>query len=330
MGCLALVMAMGTFSLRRGAPWRVWLSVIMLISLVLSLGEYTSPIWATRVLAAVTKQPALEELVRELGPLDKDDATPIRLDRYLRDGDGSVYWWMSAILPGFRQFRFPAKLFTFVSLALAVLAGMGWDELRGRDAPGHRDRGVVPRDEPGRAGRRVDREGADPGRSPIVSRDVAVWTVRSRRRLCRDRPQPAANVDRPGAWPGCRPSGPDATADGRSDRADRRDGRPGRGQRPLRPDGPAILASRPSPRSPGSSRMPSGIGPPTGPTAFTGCPRGTRWNGWRIARSIGTWTWCPGSATPSNRSTGSTTGSSTPIRWVSPRFMIMNGITAVS
>ena len=130
MGCLALVMAMGTVSLRRGAPWRVWLSAIMLVSLVLSLGEYTSPIWATRVLAAVTKQPALEQMVQELGRLDKDDDTPIRLDRHLRDGDGSIYWLMSAILPGFRQFRFPAKFFTFVCLSLAVLAGMGWDELR--------------------------------------------------------------------------------------------------------------------------------------------------------------------------------------------------------
>ena len=30
-------------------------------------------------------------------------------------------------LPGFRQFRYPAKLFTFATLALAALAGMGWD-----------------------------------------------------------------------------------------------------------------------------------------------------------------------------------------------------------
>ena len=50
--------------------------------------------------------------VPDIGKLDTNDVTPIRLDRYLRDGDGSVYWWMTTLLPGFRQFRFPAKLFT--------------------------------------------------------------------------------------------------------------------------------------------------------------------------------------------------------------------------
>ena len=48
----------------------------------------------------------------------------------MRDGDGSVYWFMTTLLPGFRQFRFPAKLFTFTSLGIAVLAGLGWDQLR--------------------------------------------------------------------------------------------------------------------------------------------------------------------------------------------------------
>ena len=33
------------------------------------------------------------------------------------------------LLPGFRQFRFPAKLFTFTALGLAVLAGVGWDRV---------------------------------------------------------------------------------------------------------------------------------------------------------------------------------------------------------
>ncbi len=33
------------------------------------------------------------------------------------------------VLPGFRQFRLPAKLFTFTALGLAALAGIGWDDL---------------------------------------------------------------------------------------------------------------------------------------------------------------------------------------------------------
>ena len=48
----------------------------------------------------------------------------------LRDGDGGVYWLLATVLPGFRQFRFPAKLFTFTALGLAALAAMGWDRLR--------------------------------------------------------------------------------------------------------------------------------------------------------------------------------------------------------
>ncbi len=54
MGCLILVLGTGALSFRRGTPWRVWLSVIFVVSLVLSLGQYTSPIWATRVLAKLT------------------------------------------------------------------------------------------------------------------------------------------------------------------------------------------------------------------------------------------------------------------------------------
>ena len=37
---------------------------------------------------------------------------------------------MTTALPGFRQFRYPAKLFTFTTFGLAALAGMGWDTLR--------------------------------------------------------------------------------------------------------------------------------------------------------------------------------------------------------
>ncbi len=59
--------------------------------------------------------------------VDAPDDSLIRRDGFLRDGDGSIYWWMATFLPGFRQFRFPGKLFTFTSLALAALAGMGWD-----------------------------------------------------------------------------------------------------------------------------------------------------------------------------------------------------------
>jgi hypothetical protein len=130
LGGLTLVLACAELALRRGPPWRVWLSGIVLVSLLGSLGRYASPIWAARAGIHVFQGSALSGWAQALGRLDLAMAAPIRLDGFLRDGDGGVYWWMATILPGFRQFRFPAKLFTFTALGLAALAGLGWDSLR--------------------------------------------------------------------------------------------------------------------------------------------------------------------------------------------------------
>ena len=73
--------------------------------------------------------PMSSAVTTDLGPIDKFDTSPIREDGFLRDGDGSVYWMLATFLPGFRQFRFPAKLFTFTVLGMAALAGLGWDRL---------------------------------------------------------------------------------------------------------------------------------------------------------------------------------------------------------
>jgi hypothetical protein len=129
LGALTLILASGALALRQGPPWRVWLTVLVLVSILGSLGQYTSPIWVARVVAATSHWPVSRDLLIWFGPLDRGDI-PIRLDGFPRDGDGSVYWWMTMVLPGFRQFRFPAKLFTFTALGLAALAGIGWDDLR--------------------------------------------------------------------------------------------------------------------------------------------------------------------------------------------------------
>ena len=128
LGGLTLVLALSALAIRRGPPWRVWLSLLVIVSLLGSLGRYTSPIWAARILART--MPSLPIL--DIGSLDPIQTPAIRLDRHLRDGDGSVYWWLTTVLPGFRQFRFPAKLFTFTTLGFAALAGLGWDDLRTR------------------------------------------------------------------------------------------------------------------------------------------------------------------------------------------------------
>ena len=76
LGGLTLVLACGALALRQGPPWRVWLSAIVVVSLLGSLGQYTSPIWAARVLAETSHWPLLAGLgARNVGPLDPDDTT---------------------------------------------------------------------------------------------------------------------------------------------------------------------------------------------------------------------------------------------------------------
>jgi hypothetical protein len=128
LGGLTLALALSALTVRRGPPWRVWLTGIAWISLLASLGQYTSPIWMARAGAVASGSTLARRWLADLGPIDSDMA-PIRLDGYLRDGDGGFYWWLTTLLPGFRQFRFPAKLFTLTTLALAGLAGLGWDRL---------------------------------------------------------------------------------------------------------------------------------------------------------------------------------------------------------
>ena len=129
LGGLTIALALSSLTIRHGPPWRVWLSVIAALSLLGSLGQFTSPIFITRTLAAASTSTTLRNWLPDLGPVDPFDFQTIRLDGYLRDSDGSFYWWLATILPGFRQFRYPAKLFTLTALATSALAGLGWDRL---------------------------------------------------------------------------------------------------------------------------------------------------------------------------------------------------------
>jgi hypothetical protein len=129
LGGMTVILAVGGLAVRQRPPWRVWLSAIAVVSLLGSLGRYTSPIWAVRSAITLVHSPRLARLALELGPVDAPIDLPIRQDGFLRDGDGSIYWWLATFLPGFRQFRYPGKLLTFTSLALTALAGMGWDRV---------------------------------------------------------------------------------------------------------------------------------------------------------------------------------------------------------
>ena len=118
LGASTAILALAAAGFRNGPPWRAWLTGIAAVGLIGSFGEYAGPIIAGRYVPSVR---------RAIGPHDKFDTNTVRLDGYLRDGDGSPYSILAEILPGFLQFRFPSKLLTYVALAASGLAGLGWD-----------------------------------------------------------------------------------------------------------------------------------------------------------------------------------------------------------
>lgn len=122
MGGLPIVLGLSAFGFRGGPPGRAWMSGMVLAAAVGSLGEYASPLWLARF------HPRVEAAI---GPHDPADAESLRFDRKILDGDGSPYWLVTRLLPGFGSFRFPAKLWTLGCLGLAALAGFGWDRRRG-------------------------------------------------------------------------------------------------------------------------------------------------------------------------------------------------------
>lgn len=120
LGAGTLALALAGLGGRGAPPWRRWMIGIAGVSLVASMGEFASPIWAARW---------FEPMTRLIGPHDPSPTNAIRMDGFLRDGDGSPYHLLSVAVPGFQQFRYPSKLLTLTVLALAVLAGHGWDRL---------------------------------------------------------------------------------------------------------------------------------------------------------------------------------------------------------
>jgi hypothetical protein len=119
LGSLTLVLALGGFGFRGGPSWRTWLSFIAPIALAASFGRFGGPLWLARWIPGVAPV---------LGPHDPVQGVD-RVDAFLHDGAGSVYGLLAATLPGFDLFRYPGKLSTFAALALAGLAGAGWDRV---------------------------------------------------------------------------------------------------------------------------------------------------------------------------------------------------------
>lgn len=114
LGLLPAVLGLASLGWRRGDPRQRWLSWVLLLAVLASFGWY-GPMGFVR------------EASRWIG-LDTRDwpASPV----------GGVYWWMTVALPGYIQFRYPAKWLVVASLALCLLAARGWDDAM--DRPGRR------------------------------------------------------------------------------------------------------------------------------------------------------------------------------------------------
>ena len=140
LGGLTLVLALSGFGFRGGPPWRRWLSLVAVVAVAASFGRFGGPLWLVRWLPGAAAV---------LGPHDPLRGVD-RIDAFLHDGAGSVYGLLAALLPGFNLFRYPGKLLIFATVALAALAGEGWDRLAtGRSrAPRH----VEPRGPGGHTG----------------------------------------------------------------------------------------------------------------------------------------------------------------------------------
>jgi hypothetical protein len=117
LGGLTLILALGSTGMRDGPPWQTWLRAILVLGLLASFGRFVGPLWWLRWIRGV---PEL------LGPADPS-GFELRSDGFLVDGSGSPYGLLATVLPGFGLFRYPGKLLTFVALAIAGLAGLGWD-----------------------------------------------------------------------------------------------------------------------------------------------------------------------------------------------------------
>ena len=91
-----------------------------LVGLVASLGKCGGLLWWARWVPSWTAW---------LGPHDPLGEGSLRSDGYAPDGAGGLYQILTTILPGFGSFRYPSKLLTLTSLAVAGLAGEGWDRI---------------------------------------------------------------------------------------------------------------------------------------------------------------------------------------------------------
>ncbi|MGI8978806.1 MAG: YfhO family protein [Pirellulaceae bacterium] len=109
MGLIPLLLSLAQLRLRSGDERTRWLSWLVLLFTLGSLGWY-----------------GLGWIAREFCTLVlRMDAEKFPFGSQV----GGVYWLMTTLLPTYVSFRYPAKLLVVSSLALSQLAAFGWDRL---------------------------------------------------------------------------------------------------------------------------------------------------------------------------------------------------------
>jgi hypothetical protein len=107
MGLLPALVGLGALQFRLRNPRVAWLSWMFVLGMAGSLGAYGIG-WLTDQLRWVVWGDVAGRTW--LGPQV-----------------GGLYWLMTLLLPGYALFRYPAKLLVMATLALSLLAALGWD-----------------------------------------------------------------------------------------------------------------------------------------------------------------------------------------------------------
>jgi hypothetical protein len=110
MGLLPLVLGLAAVRFRRSDARTHWLSWLVLLSVLASLGCY-GPGWVWKETQYLMHGPSADAGLAG-GPF------------------GGLYWLMTVVLPGYIYFRYPAKLLVLTAFGLSMLAAAGWDRVQ--------------------------------------------------------------------------------------------------------------------------------------------------------------------------------------------------------
>lgn len=128
LGLLPLLMAVAGLRFRGGSPRQNWLSWFAVLTIVGCFGWFGLGWLIEEMRLAMTGEPAGAPAI----------GAPV----------GGVYWLMTLLLPGYVQFRYPAKLLVPATLALCLLAAQGFDRTFAGRLPAdsvRRLRSILPR-----------------------------------------------------------------------------------------------------------------------------------------------------------------------------------------